>query len=135
MPEISEQEHELFNTYRALGEPEQIQALLQERENLRTQTLINDAAQATGFKPSVLAKLVDGLEVKVDNGKAYVGDVPMEDYANEHWTDFLPSLKSESTSNGLPFVKQPTIPNNGKVDRNREVTNYLSALYGQQAAN
>jgi hypothetical protein len=91
----------------------------------RKQT-IDQAAKALGFKPAVLEKLADGLEIElktvpktdpktggiVDSIVPFVkqesGAKPLLDFATESWKEFMPSLQ-EKTDAGTPFGGAPGV--------------------------
>ena len=106
MPEITQEELELLNKYKELGEPEAITTALSERDNLFRQATVGEASIASGYKLSVLEKLTNGLELTMKDGQAFVGEQPIEEYANENWQDFLPALKSEEDKKTVKFVSQ-----------------------------
>lgn len=131
MPEITDAELELFNKYKEIGEPEDITNELNAKVSLERDNTLQEAAQVTGYKPNVLAKLSEGLDLKVDDGRAFIGDVPIEDYANEQWEEFLPSLKDDSKPSGVNFVRQATRSN----DRKKPLANassFLKSIYGRK---
>ncbi len=106
MPEITQEELDLLNKYKELGEPDAIVEAMSERDNLFRQATVGEAAFASGYKLSVLEKLTNGLELTMKDGQAFVGEQPIEEYANENWQDFLPALKSEDDKKTVKFVTQ-----------------------------
>ncbi len=131
MPEITEEELKQFNDYKELGSLEAINAELSAKANLERENTLNEVAQVTGYKPNVLAKLSEGLELRVEEGQAYVGDVPIQDYANEQWEEFLPSLKEEAKPMGVNYVRQATKSNDRKSPLTSAST-FLKGLYGSK---
>lgn len=131
MPEISETDLELFNKYKEIGEPDAIATELNAKADLERSNTLKEVASLSGYKESVLSKLADGLELKVEDGKAFVGDKPIEEYANENWEDFIPSLKEEKV-NGVNFVRQASKSSAvNKLDSN--VNSYLLSIYGKSS--
>lgn len=112
--------------------PDDVAAALQERDTLKSQIatverekLITRAAEAAGYKASVLAKLPDlpAIEVTEKDGKP-VADVvkdgartPLADYVTANYADFLPSLQQQSQQSpqptGIPFPNQTGRSSNG----------------------
>lgn len=137
MPEISQEDLELFNKFKELGDPDAVAAALAERQTMARSQVISEAAGLVGFKPSVLAKVSEGVEIEVKDGVAMVGEKTLEDYANENWTDFLPALKSEGQQqqNGVPFVRQPVKPVTKPANSTQAETRaYLKRTYARTAA-
>lgn len=132
MPEITEEELEKFNKYKELGEVDTISQELQAKQQLEYESVLSEVADLSGFKPSVLSKLGEGLTFEVREGKAYVGDKTVEEYAQENWADFLPSLKAEEQKNGVNFVKQPSKSLPNKSDVLTPTISYLKNIYGNQ---
>lgn len=109
-----------WQAYRALGAPDEIRQQREQFDALQRRQLLGDAAQAAGYKASVLETLagslalelrdvqVDGKPVRTpfvvpDDGDA----VALTDYAQQHWSDFLPSLALQETEGqGRPFPAQ-----------------------------
>lgn len=116
--------------YAKLGKPADLQQALADRDQaqgdlakLRRSAAIREAAEAAGYKASVLAGLdqqAGGLayevrEVDGQNGQkakvAYVkpveGDaVPLAQYAAAQWSDFLPALAAQPVQTGTPYPAQ-----------------------------
>jgi hypothetical protein len=123
---LSADEAKLWTAYQAMGQPtelqqriEQGQTAIQERDGLRRDTTIRQAADAAGYKPSVLARLAGdvALSVREADGKQEAlvtvegqQPVPLTEYAQQHWADFLPALTAQSQGQqqqtGVPFVPQ-----------------------------
>lgn len=132
MPEITEEELKEFNKYKELGDVEAVSAELSAKQTLERENTVSKVAELTGYKASVLSKLASDVEFEVKEGKAYVGDVTVEEYAEENWADFIPALKEESKSNGVNFVRQATKPTETKKMISGNVTSYLKSIYGNQ---
>lgn len=128
------------------------------------QMIADEAARLAGFnKPKLLKKLMkdaeDGfdIEIRTEKGKDEAGNievkrvayarrkadkdgqfVPFTDYANEHLTDYIPSLTadeaSSDSSNGgekiVPFPRQTPKPNGqGSKSKASVANDYLKAQY------
>ena len=106
MPEITQEELDLLNKYKELGEPEAITNQLAEGQSLARKVSATEASFACGYKLSVLEKLTEGLDLQIKDDQAFIGDVPIEEYANEHWQDFLPALKNEDNKKKVAFIPQ-----------------------------
>lgn len=132
MPEITQEELDLFNKYKELGDVDAVTSELSAKQQMERTNVINEVAQLSGYKPNVLAQLGQELTFEVKEGKAYVGDKTVEEYAQENWADFLPSLKAEEQKNGVSFVKQPTKPLENKSNISTPVISYLKNIYGNQ---
>lgn len=132
MPEITQEELDLFNKYKELGDVEAVSAELSAKQTLERENTVNEVAKLTGYKSSVLSKLASDIEFEVKEGKAYVGDKTVEEYAEENWADFIPALKEEEKSNGINFVRQATKPTETKKTVSVNVTPYLKSIYGNQ---
>lgn len=130
MPEITQEELDSFNKYKELGEVDAIASELSEKQTLERSNVVSQVAELTGFKTSVLSKLASDIEFEVKDGKAYVGDKTVEEYADENWADFLPSLKEEVKSNGVNFVRQASKPSENRQKISANVTNMLKSIYG-----
>jgi hypothetical protein len=114
-----------WQAYTQLGQPTELQqridagtTAIQERDSLRRDTTIRQAADVAGYKPSVLQRLAADVQLSVrdTNGtqEAVVTvegqqPVPLTQYAEQHWADFLPALTAQSQQQqraGVPFVPQ-----------------------------
>lgn len=138
MPEITEQELEIFNEYQKLGTPQEVFAALGERETMKRSNSISEAARLLGYKAKVLDKLAKDVEVYVEGDKAYVKvdgvETPLQEFAEQEWGDFLPSLKEEANSNRpqVPYIAQSAqeresgTKNAGK----KFASNYITQRYG-----
>lgn len=130
MPEITQEELEQFNRYKELGEPDAIAQGFREREELARTATVNRVSEITGYKPSVLTTLTKDLQLKVEGDKAFVGDKPIDEYAKEHWADFMDSLKPSSTT--VPFVKQPSRSSaQTSSGLSQSTRDYIRNTYGQ----
>jgi hypothetical protein len=115
-----------WQAYTQLGQPTELQqrieagtTAIQERDSLRRDTAIRQAADVAGYKPSVLARLAGDIPITIrdNNGQNEVvvtvdgKDVQLTVYAEQHWADFLPALTAQSQGTqqqraGVPFVPQ-----------------------------
>lgn len=119
-----------WTAYQQLGAPDalttqlqQAQAAAQQLAGLQRQELIRAVADAAGYKASVLGQLpgsadlafevreatVDGKVTKTAFVKPKDGaEVALSTYAQQHWTDFLPSLTAQQQQQapGTPFPSQ-----------------------------
>jgi hypothetical protein len=90
----------------ALGQQlQQAQQAAADLSRLQRESLVRDVAAVAGFKPAVLADRAGDLEIAVRettvNGQAVKqavavvngADVPLADYARQHWADYLPALQ------------------------------------------
>jgi hypothetical protein len=125
---LSAEQAQQWQAYQQLGAIDAIQTRLQERETfhgeltgLRRGTLIRDAAEAAGYKASVLDKLPGAADLTFEvretekDGRrekaAFVKDkdgkeTPIADYAKSNWADFLPALQTSQQPAGTTFVQQ-----------------------------
>ncbi len=130
MPEITQEEFDLFEKYKGLGEVDDIESNLSEVPKMKFDSIIAKASELTGFNKRVLSKISQGLDLRVEDENVFVGDKPIEDYADEEWSDFLPSLKGVNTKQSVNFVEQS---NTGKkkVTTTRHIgVGLIKNLYG-----
>lgn len=111
-------------TYKALGKPDEVKTFLDERTQLQgklsgmeRETLLRTVADAAGYKSSVLANLdrmakaegkalafevrdvtIDGKPVKTAFVKDGDKEAALTDYAQNNWTDFMPSLAAQGAA-------------------------------------
>jgi hypothetical protein len=115
-----------WQAYTQLGQPQELQqrieagaTAIQERDSLRRDTVIRQAADVAGYKPSVLQRLAADVQLSVReaDGKQEAvvtvegqQPIPLTQYAEQHWADFLPALTAQSQGTqqraGVPFVPQ-----------------------------
>lgn len=136
---LSGDEAKAWSEYQAIGKAADLKQALTERDQLKAELggirkagLHKQAAEAHGYRATVLSRLLDqdalDLEVKEEQqgGKpaqvAYVKhkddqgkDVStrLPDYAQKHWAEFLPSLGNKETpapSLGTPVRALPAAP-------------------------
>jgi len=136
MPEITEEELQSFNRYKELGEVDSISASLASLTTLERDASIQQAAELVGYKPSALSRLATDVTIEIKDGKAMVGDVELEQYAQENWEDFLPALKatSETVKQTVPFVRQPTKPVKEVDNTQQLVSSFLKRTYSAPKA-
>lgn len=129
-------EAQAWKAYQDLGTPEEIRQQRGDYELLQRRQVLTQAADAHGYKAPVLERLAGDLAVEMREEKqdgetvnvAYV--VPGEDgngqaarldqYAKEHWSDFMPALAAGNGNEGgggRTFVTQsPAGDESGKGD-------------------
>ncbi len=123
MPEITEQE-------------------LQELQRFR----LTELARGAGYKESVFIRLMGGLpsdqytlvsDPETGKPSMKVGEeepVPLKDFVEKEWKDFLPSLKVEEvkTPTVIPFVRQAAEGQDAgnKSATRKIVDNYIEKQYG-----
>jgi len=129
---VSKDDAALLEQYRTYGKPDELKTQLEERGRLQADLSTRDrkegirvAAEAAGFKPSVLERLLpDGATLKVQdvsiNGavvkQAVVTldgkETPLSQWAAESLSDFMPALQvpTPSTLQFPPDVRAPTQP-------------------------
>jgi hypothetical protein len=122
---LTPEDAKLWAEYKALGVPtdvkqriEQGQTAITERDSLSRDKTIREAADATGYKPSVLTTLAEkdklAVSVRETNGtrEAVVtieGQPPilLTAYAEQYWSDFLPALQStQQQASGTKMIPQ-----------------------------
>ena len=139
---LNRAEAQRWQAYQALGNPEEVQTSLTELQTLRRNGELSQIAEVVKYKPSVFQKLdkdAGGLAYEVkeieENGKkekrAFVTvkdqagaeqTIPLQQYAEQHWSDFLPALRNEQQAapSGTDFVRQNPgggAPANSAVDQ------------------
>jgi hypothetical protein len=134
MPEITQEELDLLTRYKELGTPDEITGEIEEKQQMAHTTMVVEAAAASGFKFSVLDRLTQGLDLKMQDGKAFIGDKPIEDYANENWQDFLPSLKQEEGDKKVKFVSQSRAATKPANQFKNVAVNYIKNTYAAKAS-
>lgn len=140
---LDDEQAQQWQAYQDLGTPDEIRQQRGDYESLQRRQVLTQAAAAHGYKAPVLERLAGDLTVEMREEKqddkpvqvAYV--VPGEDgngqaarldqYAKEHWSDFMPALAAGGQSNeggqGRTFVTQsPAGDEGGKGD---QVDSYL----------
>lgn len=136
----------LWQAYQALGKPDEIKQGLEKRTELQgklteleRETLLRGVAESAGYKPVVLSQLdrmaaaqgkqlvfdmrdvtVDGKTTKAAFVKDGDKEVPLGEYAQSNWSDFLPALTQSSSGggqqSGTRFVTQHAGSGSGKTD-------------------
>lgn len=105
---LTKDEADAYSAYVALGTPETVKSALEgvqtttaELTGLKRERAIRAAAEAVGYKASVLTTLAGDLDIQTKAGKdgsplVYVvkdgNEIALTDYAAKEWADFLPSL-------------------------------------------
>ena len=137
MPEISEQDLELFETYKSMGDPQTITEVLQERDKMKRTNAVTFAADLLGYKANVLERLAKDNDIIVQDNKAYIKDgeeeFELSKYAEEKWGDFLPSLKAEQpkTSEGVSYIPQTAMAREARGKNGKKAAvNYIMQKYG-----
>lgn len=136
MPEITDEDLELFEQYKQIGSIDEISTTLNERAEMVRNNAITFAADNLGYKPNVLAKLAKGLDIKVVENKAYIVDGEEEfelgKYAEENWEDFLPSLTATEGDKpkGVSYVSQSAVNREAKKSGKKQAVNYVLQRYG-----
>jgi hypothetical protein len=110
---LTTDEAKIYDAYIALGKPDALKTAIDangqataELAALKREKTIAKAAEAAGFKASVLAQLAGDLDIQTKAGKdnkplaVVVKDekeTPLSDYAAQEWADFLPALETKAT--------------------------------------
>jgi hypothetical protein len=120
-----------WQAYQQLGAIDALTAQIQgaqttqtELASLKRERMVATAAEAAGYKASVLGQLPgadkltfevrevdqDGKKVKSVVVKDADKETPLADHAKTHWADFLPALQAQGGQGGAPqgttFVRQ-----------------------------
>lgn len=146
-----------WGEYRTLGKAAEVKkalddgkAVASELSGLKRNEEVRTVAEIAGFKPSVLKTLAGDLafEVKEEKGKdgkavrvvhvkgADDKSVPLTEYAEKHWADFMPSLKGGTvapvrplgTPAPRPGAPAPTPAPTGQGERTAPLRRRMSAL-------
>jgi len=136
MPEITQDELEQFKLYKELGSVEDLW-------RQKNDTVVSTAAAMSNFKKPVLEKLVKTLPTDynliVDDDKVFMhtpeGDVELSEFAENEWSEFLPSLTSDVVAESpkvVPHIRQ--IVNERKATKKdigkKIADNYIMSQYG-----
>lgn len=113
-------EAKTYDAYVALGKPADIKTALESKGTAETELTalkrekqIAKAAEAAGFKASVLTTLAGDLDIQVrpvkDSAPLVVvvtaeGETALADYAQAHWADFLPALEATRGAGLAPDI-------------------------------
>lgn len=146
MPEITEQEFEIFKEYQDLGTPTEISDAIGELSSVKRTNAINDAARLNGYKTKVLDKLAKDVEIYVDGEKAYAKkdgeEMPLADFAEQEWGDFLSSLKEDQQDKSqVAYIPQSAreresgTKNVGKKMANNYITQKYGAVLKTESVN
>lgn len=136
---IAKEDAALLESYKAMGKPADLKTALetkstaeQELTTLKREKQIMKAADAAGYKASVLGGLAGDLDIQVrpvKDGKPLVvvvadgNETALEDYAKEHWEDYLPALIAKQSSGLAPDINAGARGNNTApliTDKERE---------------
>jgi hypothetical protein len=109
---LTAEEAKAYDAYAALGKPEDVKKALEANSEataklakLERSERLRAAAEAAGYKPSVLERLASDLTIEVrpvkDSAPLVVvvadgQETALADYAEKEWKDFLPSLMQSS---------------------------------------
>jgi hypothetical protein len=125
---LTAEQGKAWDAYQKLGAPADLAASLEgaktataELAKLARAQKLRDAAEAHGFRPSVLERLanIDGIdieieEVEADGGKRRQARVKdgaknptLAEYASEKWIEFEASLKADAKGNGSANPAKP----------------------------
>jgi hypothetical protein len=139
MPEITQEEFDLLQQYKALGDVDQLNSVVASK----TQADFERAASAAGYKPNVLKKLINSLpeshrfvlDAETNQGRIMTpeGEVDIKDFASQEWSDFLPSLTAnEVQKTGIPYIAQSSESReSGSKNKGKKIAqNYIMQRYG-----
>jgi len=125
--------------YTQLGKPADLQAAIAQRDQaqgdlakLQRSAMIRTAAEAAGYKPTVLESLdaqtggaatYEVREVEQDGKRAKVAYVkvgeseaqPLDQYAQAQWADFLPALVTQPQATQPPGTPYPAQQSGGRA--------------------
>lgn len=145
-----------WNTYKALGKPDEIKQGLDERTSLQGKlsaqerdALLRTVAETAGYKASVLANLdrvakaegktlgfelrdtiVDGKTVKVAYVKDGDKDSPLTDYAATNWADFMPSLTTQIAQQQVSGTRYVTQHAGSSTQKQQTVADAAKSVLG-----
>jgi hypothetical protein len=129
-----------WQAYTALGAPDEVQAALSEGSTAKAEAArlqraqtVQQAAQAAGFKPAVLERLIGDLPLALADGKATVqteaGAVDLAAHAEAAWPEFLPALRA-GTDPAPPRV--PSQPAGGTTGAKQSAaSSYIKKRYAR----
>jgi hypothetical protein len=114
---LSADEAALWQSYKQLGAPADVQKVITEGKTLKRDLELRDVASAAGYSVDVLRTLAgelafevrdeqkDNKPVKAVYVKVDGKDIPAETYAAQQWAAFLPALKpAQQSQAGAPAV-------------------------------
>lgn len=153
---LSAEKAKEYESYKALGKFDELKTRIDAHANLETENselkkkeVIREVAELHGYKATVLAdrdKLAGGLEfvIKTDpqnkRKAAFVKegdkDIPLTEYAESNWADYLPSLKVEQGQpqsqprTGTGFDPRPMSPNGSEAYKHSHTALQGSGKYG-----
>lgn len=119
---LTAEQGKAWEAYQKLGAPDDLRKTLETSADLQgrlakadREKLIHQAAEAHGYKPSVLGRLIgelpielkdaqkDGKTVKVAHVRDGDASKPLGEYAEASWAEFLPALKATAPAQGTQF--------------------------------
>lgn len=117
---LTKDESDQYAAYLALGKPDALKQAIDangtataELATLKREKQITKAAEAAGYKASVLTTLAGDLDIQVEPVKdsaplvVVVKDgtkTALADYAKENWADFLPALEAKQGTALAPDI-------------------------------
>lgn len=127
-----------WSEYTKFGKPEEISSMLEaahganeELKNLKRKSTMREIAELHNMKFGVFEKLGASLAFDIvdTDGKrmAYVLDgdqkIPVEDYINSEWQDFMPSLVNKKQDDNVDKnVARPTFPSQKPLGESPKVS-------------
>jgi hypothetical protein len=134
MPEITDQELELLNKYKELGNANDIERVFQEYAIVKRQLMLDQVSEVSGLNKIVLDDLVrdETFEIKQEDDQEIVyvlvdaqEAIPLEEYVETKWKHFLPSLLQDQQhkKEGKKVIgSQPS----GKIDDRPSATKKIA---------
>ena len=117
---LTADEAKVYDAYATLGKPDDVKKALEanstataELATLKHEKHIALVAEASGFRPAVLAKLAGDLDIQVrpvKDGQPIVvvvadgQETALADYAQTNWADFLPALTAHGAHQLAPDI-------------------------------
>jgi hypothetical protein len=117
---LTAEEAKAYDAYAALGKPEDVKKALEANSEataklakLEKAERLRAAAEAAGYKPSVLERLASDLTIEVrpvkDSAPLVVvvadgQETALADYAKQNWGDFLPALEAKNGAALAPDI-------------------------------
>jgi len=133
MPEITQEEFDMLEAYKQLGS-------IDELSSKQFDTVITTAAESSGFKKTVLERLLKTLPseynlVSSEDGVAMStpdGDIDLKEFAEKEWAEFMPSLKAGEEKAPISHVRQSATPREtGKREQSKKITAaHIANTYG-----
>lgn len=147
-----------WDAYRKLGAPSDLQTAIAQRDQaqgdlakLTKAAVLREVAEAAGYRASVLAGLdaqagglayemreqvgADGAKAKVAYVKPQAGDaVPLAQYAEQQWGDFMPALVATPAQTGTAYPPQQQGANKPPQTPRDAANQYLARAYRHAGA-